>query len=127
MPNIFSAYEAYSQDIINKDETLSTYESDLKTKGRYVKNLVISANAITVLTHPIRLINTRLELKRLRGIKDEYYKLKKSPLVEHFDEESGELDEDLRAAAEWFKPSRMKLYAERNPIYREEDKGLLKK
>ena len=127
MANIFDAYEAYSQHIINTDKTLSTYESDLRKKGRYVKNLVVEANAVTLLTHPIRLIKTHQELNRLRGIKSEYYKLKKSPLVEHFDEESGELDHDLRSAAEWFKPSRMKLYAERNPIYREEDKGLLKK
>ncbi len=125
--NIFEAYEQYSHKIIKEDEVLSKYETDIKEKSRYIHNLLINTDAITLIMHPIRLIRTRQEAKRLKTIGNGYYNLKKTPLIEHFDEESGELDHDLRAAAEYFKPNRMRLYTKMYPVYQEEDKGLLKK
>ena len=124
--DIFQAYEQYSHRILNEDETLSKYEEDMQEKTQYVKNLMIMTDGLTILTHPIRLIRTKMESRRLRSIFDEYYELKDSPLVEHFDEESGELDVDLRNAAEFSKPRRMRKFTELYPIYREEDSKMLK-
>ena len=119
--NIFEAYEQYSHKIIKEDEVLSKYETDIREKSHYVRNLLINTDDITLVMHPIKLIRTRQEAKRLKAIGKGYYDLKKSPLIEHFDEESGELDHDLRSAAEYFKPNRMRLYTKLYPVYREEE------
>ncbi len=125
--NIIDAYQYYSDDIISQDETLNRYEKDLNKKSKYISNLLISTNLFTKLLHPIKLIRTQQEEKRIKQIQKTYIELKKSCILEHIDEEDGDLEYDLNAAATHFKPDRMKLYAKRNPVYREQDKKLLQK
>lgn len=125
--SVFNAYQTYSDEIIAKDETLTKYESDLKEKKSSISNLILTATLFTKLKHPIRLYRTQKEQKRLTNIQTMYQELKDSPLVEHFDEESGYIEEDLNSAATYFKPRRMKEFTKIYPIYREQDKKLLKK
>lgn len=124
--DIFIAYKLYSQQILSEDKKLVEYEKDLSEKTQYVRNLTTMIDGLTVLTHPIRLVKTIKEKRRLKDISDRYYELKESPLAYHFDEESGEIDVDLRNAAEKFKPTRMRAFTELNPIYHKEDERMLK-
>lgn len=124
--NIIDEYQYYSDDIIEDDKELRAYEYDLRRKYKYVKSLLITSSLSEKLRHPIRLFVTKQEAKRITSVKEGYYKLKKSSILEHVDEESGELEMDLANAAESFKPSRMKQYIKINPVYGEQDKYLLK-
>ncbi|MBR4262116.1 MAG: hypothetical protein IKQ35_01980 [Bacilli bacterium] len=126
MVNYF-AYEKLFEKTVSEDEVLSKYESDLDSKSSYLANLMLSTSSTYKLVHPFRFLRTELEAKRIEGIKEAYYNLKNgTTLVEHFDEESGELDEDLYSAATHFKPRRMIKFAEHYPVYTENDAKLLK-
>jgi len=113
---MFEEYELLSKRVIESDEVLSKYESDLYKRSKYISNLLLNTNALDKLLHPIRLVRTKQEDKRIQRIKTSYYELKNSSLVEHFDEESGELDHDFYAAATYFKPRRMRKFTKKNPI-----------
>ncbi len=113
---MFEEYELLSKRVIESDEVLSKYESDLYKRSKYISNLLLNANALDKLLHPVRLVRTKQEDKRIQRIKTSYYDLKNSSLVEHFDEESGELDHDFYAAATYFKPRRMREFTKNNPI-----------
>ena len=126
MVNYF-AYEKLFEKTVSEDEVLSKYESDLDSKSSHLVNLMLSTSSTYKLVHPFRFLRTELEAKRIEGIKEAYYNLKNgTTLVEHFDEESGELDEDLYSAATHFKPRRMREFAEHYPVYTENDAKLLK-
>ncbi len=128
MNKIVNAYVIQNMNIINNDEVLQEYEKDLNEKHDYVRGLVLNARIIDYLIHPIKLIVTKQEFKRLHNIDEEYHDLKRSSLILHFDEESGDFEEDLRSAALYFKPERLRLYTRLNPVYDEDvDKYLLKK
>ena len=113
---MFEEYELLSKRVIESDEVLSKYESDLYKRSKYISNLLLNTNALDKLLHPIRLVRTKQEDKRIQRIKTSYYELKNSSLVEHFDEESGELDHDFYAAATYFKTRRMREFTKKNPI-----------
>ena len=125
--NIIDAYHAYSFQVIEKDPILSQYEHDLDERQNYVNNLLVSTSVFSKLLHPIRLVRTKSEAKRIAFIKEGYERLKYSSILEHCDEEDGDLELDLRNAAEHFKPSRMKQYTEVYPLYSGKQKTLLKK
>jgi len=128
MRNIIDLYTSKSMEYLNNDEIIKKYEKELKEKQEFVKDLVINTRLIDKIIHPFCLIRTSSELKRLDRIKKEYYELKNSNLLEHIDEETGDLQEDLSGAATYYKPKRIRNYAKENPIYNlEDDNKLLKK
>ena len=124
---MFEEYDYIADEVIATDSVLSKYEDDLATKSKYVDSLIFNTPALQKFLHPIRLIRTKQEAKRLAYIKNGYEELKKSPLIEHFDEESGELDHDFHSAATYFKPRRMRLYAQLYPVYIKQDEKLLQR
>ena len=124
--NIIDAYHAYSFKVIEEDPILSQYEHDLEERQSYINTILLSTSVFTKLLHPIRLIRTKSEAKRITNIKVGYNRLKYSSILEHFDEEDGELEHDLRSAAEYFKPAHMKQYVKTYPVYDKNQKKLLK-
>ena len=90
-----------------------------------MKNL--NYRGINRIIHPFRLIRTNEELDRLEGISKDLYKFHKQNLMETVVEESGSIEEDLNNSYTKFRPSIIKSYMDRNPIYNEEiDKKLIK-
>ena len=116
---MFEQYHYLSLRVIENDEVLSKYESDLYNRSKYINNLLVNTSPFTKAAHPLRLIRTLSENRRLRKIKDSYYEIKNSSLPENFEEETGELDHDFYVAATYYKPKRMREFAKQNPIHRE--------
>jgi hypothetical protein len=116
---MFEQYDYLSARVIESDEVLSKYESDLYNRSQYIRNLLVNTNPFTKAIHPLRLIRTVSENRRLKKIKDSYYEIKNSSLPENFIEETGELDHDFYVAATYYKPKRMREFVKQNPIHRE--------
>ena len=116
---MFEQYHSLSFRVIESDEVLSKYESDVYNRSKYINNLLVNTSPFTKATHPLRLIRTLSENRRLRKIKDSYYEIKNSSLPENFEEETGELDHDFYVAATYYKPKRMREFAKQNPIHRD--------
>ncbi|MBR4693693.1 MAG: hypothetical protein IKP07_02675 [Bacilli bacterium] len=124
---MFEEYDTLFDEVVKKDKVLSKYEQDLGQKRRYVRNLLLTTPVSEKLRHPIKLFRTRYEAWRIARIEMGYDEIKDTTLVENFVEESGELDHDFYAAATYFKPKRLKLYAAKYPIYRKQDDKLLQR
>lgn len=117
-------YGKIFEKTIKNDQTISQYEQELNERCSYVSNLMISTSIVDKIAHPFRLVRTIAERNRISKIKSAYDSLKGSYLVEHFDEESGDLNTDFYAAASSFKPRRIREFIEYNPL-RLVDKGKL--
>lgn len=124
--NIIDAYHYYAIDYIEHDPTFHQYEQDLKEKSSHINNLLINTSALDKFRHPIRLMRTKHEAKRLSFIGSEYDRIKNSGILEHCDEEDSDIEFTLSWAAEHYKPKHMKEFTDMYPVYVKTDRKLLK-
>ena len=124
-----SLIETYSRDEFKEHhgEEIVKYITNLRFKKTLLDVATLNYRGLNRVLHPFRLIRTNEELDRLEGITKDLYKFHKQNLMETVVEESGDLEEDLNNSYTKFRPSIIKSYMDRNPIYNEEiDKKLIK-
>lgn len=112
----YNAYQRLFEYTIYNNEKIRTYEEELDIKSFNIRVTLVTSSILDKLLHPVRLVKTQSEFKRITLIEKEYRALRGSTLVEHFDEEDGDLEHDLYAAATHFKPDRMEEFIDKNPI-----------
>ena len=121
--------ELYSRDEFKEHhgEEIVTYITNLRFKKTLLDVATLNYRGIKRILHPFRLIRTEEELDRLEGISRDLYKVNSNNLLETSIEDSGSLQEDLINSYTKFRPSILKSYMDKNPIYNEEiDKKLIK-
>ena len=121
--------ELYSRDEFKEHhgEEIVKYITNLRFKKTLLEVATLNYRGIKSILHPFRLIRTEEELDRLEGISRDLYKVNSNNLLETSIEDSGNLQEDLINSYTKFRPSILKRYIDKNPIYDEEiDKKLIK-
>ena len=93
-------YTEISEKLINDDEEIKKYEQNLISRELFVTHLIASSKLTSMMAHPIRLVRTFKENKRLENIEKRYYKIRNSKLTENINwKKAGEFGEDLERAA----------------------------
>ena len=103
------------------------YQTDLIVKRRALEVSAFNPGLLNALRHPIRLVRTRKELKRIIEISYQYLVMDNTSITEFITEESGDVGLDLQNARLKNKPKAIIKFMRNNPVYSEEiDKKLLK-
>ena len=103
------------------------YEIDLIVKRRALEVSTFKPGIINIICHPIKLVRTRKELKRIIEISYQYLVMDNTSITEFITEESGDVGLDLQNARLINQPKAIRKFMENNPVYSEEiDKKLLK-
>lgn len=107
---LIDLYTERSIGIILEDKEVVDFRDELGLKVAIAEQVKYGSSLIEKLSHPIRVVKANMTLKKLKPIKKEFIELLESNLVQHFDEESGDLITDLENASHTFKPRTVKRY-----------------
>ena len=115
--NLVDHYTELSEQLINEDEDIKRYERELACKKLYITYLIASSKIEELLIHPIRLIRTEKEEKRLKSIEKEFNRIKKSKLEDSINwDKADEFSEDLERAAKENKIEKLRDLMSKNVI-----------
>jgi len=113
---IIEKYNELSKEKLQSDEEISNYNENLNRNIDELTNLRINQKITTVIFHPIRVIRNNKELKRLTNIRNDFKELYDTNLVRFMEEESGNIEQDLKNAMNTTKPKMLKRFIKNNPI-----------
>lgn len=113
---IIEKYDKESKRKIRSDEFVIEYKKNIEESEENLKNLKYNSSFFFKLTHPITLIKTGKNLKKLNIIKEKFDELIERPITEFIDEETGNIETDLENAMIYKKPYCIRHYMGLNPI-----------
>ena len=122
--NIIKKYDNESKNLILSNEFVLEYKNDINEKEEVLKDFKYNASFFKKLMHPLILIRTNKDLKKLKKIKEGLSEIVDKPLIEFVGEETGNIEEDLSIAMNYNKPYCVRNYMATNPV---DDIGIVKK
>lgn len=115
--NIIETYDKESRERIRDKESVSKYKKELENYRVHLRNIKLNYSSILKkLCHPIIVLKTSSELKKVDKIERKLDEMLDSSLVMYFDEETGDLKEDLNNALEYYKPKHIEAFIAENKI-----------
>ena len=108
--DIVSYYTDLSKKELFKVKEINEFNLALESEMKKVSNLKFNRNIIKKIFHPITTIRTNNDYKRLKRIKDEFNYYVDSSVLMYDNSEFGELQNDLKSAATYYKPKFVKEY-----------------
>lgn len=114
--NIIKIYNDKAKELILSDDFVIEYRKSLQEKEEKLKNLKYNTSFFQKLIHPIRLIKTNINIKKIEQIKTEFSELIEKPITECIFDETGDITTDLDNAMNYGKPYIVRHYMGTNPI-----------
>lgn len=105
-----ASYDAFCRDIIDNMDSVKEFKKNYNEKYEEIYRFKASNSNLKKLLHPIKLIKTHFDSKRLITIYDGFYEIYNRSVMEYINEETGKLDDDLIIPTFESKPNHIDSY-----------------
>lgn len=120
--DIVSYYTDLSKKELFKVKEINEFSLELNSEMERVSNLKFNRSIVKKLMHPITTIRANNDYKRLKKIQDEFNYYVDSSVLLYDNSEFGELENDLRSAAVYYKPKFVKEYVKKIKLKQRKNK-----